>query len=177
MTYPTFQDDIEQMNARYELAPITLDLDSTVHRLDQFQDILDKEFNELQDLDYWIKTQLNYAWPEVTKESIVHGLRVQLADLLGDIMVYCTSEATRWGIPIDKVLELIMASNTSKLGADGQPIKNPVNGKFEKGPNYWKPEPAISHLLQYGGDNVLLHKNQESGVMSVELIPQMPPTE
>ena len=70
-----------------------------------------------------------------------------LADWLGDMIVYCTSEASRHGLPIEEVLHIIMDSNSSKLGADGTPIINQETGKVEKGPNYWKPEPKIRTLL------------------------------
>jgi len=72
---------------------------------------------------------------------------VALADLLGDIMVYCRSEALKYGLPLEDVLDIIMDSNESKLGADGKPIYD-ANGKFLKGPDYWKPEPKIKALLQ-----------------------------
>jgi predicted HAD superfamily Cof-like phosphohydrolase len=71
---------------------------------------------------------------------------VAIADLLGDVIVYCRSEALKYGIPLEAVLEIIMDSNESKLGADGKPIYD-ANGKFLKGPNYWKPEPKIKALL------------------------------
>jgi len=71
---------------------------------------------------------------------------VAIADLLGDIIVYCRSEALKYGIPLEDVLDIIMDSNESKLGADGNPIYD-ANGKFLKGPNYWKPEPRIRELL------------------------------
>ena len=48
--------------------------------------------------------------------------------------------------PLEDVLDIIMDSNESKLGADGKPIYD-ANGKFLKGPNYWKPEPKIRALL------------------------------
>jgi len=73
-------------------------------------------------------------------------LLVAVADLLGDVIVYCRSEALKYGIPLEAVLDIIMDSNESKLGADGQPIYD-ANGKFLKGPNYWKPEPRIKALL------------------------------
>src|SRR5260221_2734626 len=71
---------------------------------------------------------------------------VAIADLLGDVIVYCRSEALKYGIPLETVLQIIMDSNASKLGADGKPIYD-ANGKFLKGPNYWKPEPKIRALL------------------------------
>lgn len=70
-----------------------------------------------------------------------------LADLLGDIQVYCASEMAKFGLPLDDVLETIMRSNFSKLGEDGNPIYD-ERGKVLKGPNYWKPEPAIKELLE-----------------------------
>ncbi|MOA37993.1 hypothetical protein D3C78_1596390 [compost metagenome] len=73
-------------------------------------------------------------------------VQVAIADLLGDVIVYCRSEAMKYGIPLEEVLEIIMDSNESKLGADGKPIYD-ENGKFLKGPNYWKPEPRIKELL------------------------------
>ena len=75
---------------------------------------------------------------------------VALADLLGDVMVYCRSEALKYGLPLEEVLEIIMDSNESKLGADGKPIYD-ANGKFLKGPHYWKPEPRIKALLKSRG--------------------------
>ena len=72
---------------------------------------------------------------------------VAIADLLGDIIVYCRSEALKYGLPLEEVLDVIMDSNESKLGADGKPIYD-ANGKFLKGPNYWKPEPRIRALLE-----------------------------
>ena len=75
---------------------------------------------------------------------------VALADLLGDIMVYCRSEALKYGLPLEEVLDIIMDSNESKLDANGQPIYD-ANGKFLKGPNYWKPEPKITALLAARG--------------------------
>jgi hypothetical protein len=40
-----------------------------------------------------------------------------------------------------------MESNFSKLGADGNPIKD-ERGYIVKGPNYFKPEPKIKEFLE-----------------------------
>ena len=80
-------------------------------------------------------------------------IAVAIADLLGDIMVYCRSEALKYGLPLEAVLDIIMDSNESKLGADGNPIYD-VNGKFLKGPHYWQPEPKIKALLESCGIQV-----------------------
>ena len=78
---------------------------------------------------------------------------VAIADVLGDIIVYCRSEALKYGLPLEAVLDIIMDSNESKLGADGKPIYD-ANGKFLKGPDYWKPEPKIKALLEARGVEV-----------------------
>lgn len=104
-------------------------------RLEQFQVILGNEMKEGDDI---LKLMHTAGHREI-------DVLVELADWLGDIIVYCASEARRYGIPIDKVLTVIMQSNFSKLGADGLPIIS--EGKVQKGPNYWKPEPKIKELL------------------------------
>lgn len=89
-------------------------------------------------------------WEDIDQQAVGDGLQldilVSLADLLGDIQVYCASEMARFGLPNEEVLKIIMASNFSKLGADGNPIYD-ENGKVCKGPGYWKPEPKIKELL------------------------------
>jgi hypothetical protein len=72
---------------------------------------------------------------------------VDLADWLGDIMIYCATEARRHGLPMAQILDVIMESNFSKLGADGEPIYD-ERGKVMKGPNYWKPEPKIGAIIE-----------------------------
>ena len=138
--FDLFEDDIAKMNAMYELPPIT-ELAEAAMRAPKFQNILDEECREIGD----VIATLNRA-DEDTQWEVFLDARVQLADLLGDIIVYCVSEAQRWNIPIADVLQVIMESNFSKLGADGKPIKD-ERGKFLKGPNYWKPEPTIREIL------------------------------
>jgi hypothetical protein len=107
-----------------------------------FGKILQKELNEHVDL-------LENASIGSTDDVDV---LVELADLLGDIQVYCASEMARFGLPNEEILKIIMASNFSKLGVDGNPIYD-EDGKVSKGPGYWKPEPKIKELLiQLRGD-------------------------
>lgn len=73
-------------------------------------------------------------------------MAVAIADLLGGVIVYCRSEALKYGLPLEEVTDIIIDSNESKLGDDVNPIYD-ANGKFLKGPNYWKPEPKIRELL------------------------------
>ena len=128
---------IAAMNAMYRLPAHekpTLPAD-TADRLRKFKATLLDEVHEIDDI---------IAATEAGAPAL--ETVVAIADLLGDIIVYCRSEALKYGIPLEAVLDIIMDSNESKLGADGNPIYD-ANGKFLKGPNYWKPEPKIRELL------------------------------
>jgi hypothetical protein len=167
--YPEFGPDILAMNARYKLADIDVNNPRAMEeRLIQLDDILSKECAELTDIQV-VAERADLVdhenFPEVARE-----VRVQLADLLADIVVYCTSEAARWNIPLPDVLKIVMMSNTSKLGADGEPIINPENGKFEKGPNYWKPEAAIEHRMYAVTEGGSIMQHEKDGLPVLELL-------
>jgi predicted HAD superfamily Cof-like phosphohydrolase len=135
---PTFAQRIALMNAMYRLPAHdipTVPADAA-DRLRKFKATLSDEVAEIDDI---VALAQNGAPPL--------DIAVALADLLGDVIVYCHSEALKYGLPLEAVLDLIMDSNESKLGADGNPIYD-ANGKFLKGPNYWKPEPKIRELLE-----------------------------
>jgi predicted HAD superfamily Cof-like phosphohydrolase len=133
----SFAQRIAAMNSMYKLpANDNPALPADVaDRLVKFKATLIDEVHEIDDI---VTLAKNGAAPE--------DVAVAIADLLGDIMVYCRSEALKYGLPLEEVLEIIMDSNESKLGADGKPIYD-ANGKFLKGPNYWKPEPKIKALV------------------------------
>lgn len=138
MTTETFARRIAAMNAMYRLPTHekpTLPAD-TADRLRKFKATLLDEVNEIDE----IIGSVQGGAPSVETA-------VAIADLLGDIIVYCRSEALKYGIPLEDVLDIIMDSNEGKLGADGNPIYD-ANGKFLKGPNYWKPEAKIRQLLE-----------------------------
>lgn len=132
-----FKDRIRAMNEMYKLpisdAPRLLE--GTDERLVKFKNTL---LDEVAEIDQ-IVGQIKSGEAEL-------DVQVAIADLLGDVIVYCRSEALKYGIPLEEVLDIIMDSNESKLGADGKPIYD-ENGKFLKGPNYWRPEPRIKALL------------------------------
>ena len=135
-----FSEDITTFNGIYKL-PVntqpTLDVGvAVVDRLRAFKDILGEELNEIDEI---------IEAAEANTPSL--DVLTNLADLLGDIQVYCASEMAKFGLPLDATLELIMQSNFSKLGADGKPIYD-ERGKVQKGPNYWKPEPKIRAMLE-----------------------------
>src|ERR1700747_547319 len=146
----SFQEKIERFNRMYLLPVATKpSLDqlgiSAIQRLRDFKNIL---LEEIIELDPIIEKLENNLSPEKIQYKELEIL-TDLADLLGDIQVYCASEMAKFGLPQDQVLEVIMDSNFSKLGADGQPIYD-ERGKVQKGPGYWKPEPRISQLLVLG---------------------------
>lgn len=51
------------------------------------------------------------------------------------------------GLSSWEILRIIMDSNFSKLGPDGEPLYD-ERGKLLKGPGYWKPEPKIAEYLR-----------------------------
>jgi len=108
----------------------------TADRLRKFKATLLDEIQEIDEIVQMAETGADQL-----------DIAVAIADLLGDVTVYCRSEALKYGLPLERVLDVIMDSNESKLGADGNPIYD-SNGKFLKGPNYWKPEPKIRELLR-----------------------------
>lgn len=138
MNEPTFAMRIAEMNAMYKLPaqPSPTLPAEPADRLRKFKNTLLEEVNEIDEIVTAIDRQAEPL-----------DILVAVADLLGDVIVYCRSEALKYGIPLEQVLAIIMDSNESKLGTDGKPIYD-ANGKFLKGPNYWKPEPKIRELLQ-----------------------------
>ena len=133
-----FATRIALMNTMYRLpqnAVPTIPADVS-DRLKKFKATLSDEVSEIDDI---------VASADAGASQL--DIAVAIADLLGDVIVYCRSEALKYGLPLEEVLDVIMDSNESKLGADGNPIYD-ANGKFLKGPNYWKPEPKIRELLE-----------------------------
>jgi NTP pyrophosphatase (non-canonical NTP hydrolase) len=132
-----FAQRIAAMNAMYKLPASERPAlpPDVADRLAKFKATL---MDEVHEIDEIVKLSKGGGAPV--------DVAVAIADLLGDVIVYCRSEALKYGLPLEEVLDVIMDSNESKLGADGKPIYD-ANGKFLKGPNYWKPEPKIRTLL------------------------------
>ena len=139
----TFAQRIAAMNAMYKLPARENPAlpEDVVGRLTKFKATLMDEVHEID--------EIVAAAQKGTPSS---DILVAMADLLGDVIVYCRSEALKYGLPLEDVLDIIMDSNESKLGADGKPIYD-ANGKFLKGPNYWRPEPKIKVLLEKAASN------------------------
>lgn len=130
-----FNDRIAAFNAKYKLEVFTEP--QLPGRLDSFLKILKDEVSEGDELLEKLR-QGNISYMDAL---------VELADWLGDLQVFCASEMLRHDLPIATVLDIIMDSNDSKLGTDGEPIYHPETGKVLKGPNYWKPEPKLAQML------------------------------
>lgn len=138
MSDVSFAKRIAAMNAMYKLPAEAVPVlpSDPADRLQKFKATLLDEINEIDDIVVACESKADPI-----------DVLVAVADLLGDVIVYCRSEALKFGLPLEEVLAIIMDSNESKLGVDGKPIYD-ANGKFLKGPNYWKPEPRIRELLQ-----------------------------
>jgi NTP pyrophosphatase (non-canonical NTP hydrolase) len=137
----SFAQRIAAMNAMYRLPANDRPSlpENVAERLVKFKATL---LDEVHEIDEIVALSQNGA--------AAIDIAAAIADLLGDIVVYCRSEALKYGLPLEEVLEIIMDSNESKLDRDGNPIYD-ANGKFLKGPNYWKPEPRIKALLEARG--------------------------
>lgn len=137
-----FSEDIVKFNNMYKLPVAELPnlylVGSPIARLTAFKNILLEEIEEVEGAIGSIRM--------IDSDDDTLNALTELADLLGDIQVYCASEMAKFGIPIDKTLDIIMQSNLSKLGSDGNPIYD-ERGKVMKGPNYWKPEPKLKEML------------------------------
>lgn len=150
-----FERSVEGFNDMYGLAnpkrPTAEAVGDVKARMQQFMKILGDELQEGHDVIAAVEgaesksvAKLKALMPDITQEELV---LVMLMDWLGDIQVYAASEMQRFGLPIYPTLRNIMLSNFSKLDEDGKPII--VNGKVEKGPHYFKPEPKLLELLRY----------------------------
>lgn len=135
--YPSTHSEIAyQINSKPALSSSN-DLTVLTSRLKDFKVIILDEASEVDDI-----MQNLSVGKYVTDTDFL----TDMADWLGDMIVYCASEMARLGIPIQETLSIIMQSNFSKLGEDGQPIIR--DGKVQKGPYYWKPEPKIFEMLE-----------------------------
>jgi len=67
------------------------------------------------------------------------GDLVGVADALADIVYVAYGTAHVYGIDLDAVLDEVHASNMTKLGADGRPVRR-ADGKVLKGPDYRPPD-------------------------------------
>lgn len=101
-------------------------------RIGEKPELPSKEERELR------KNLLAEEYTEYVVAEYRHDL-VEIADALADIIYIACGTAVSYGIPLDKIFENVHASNMSKLGEDGKPVRR-SDGKVLKGPNYKAPD-------------------------------------
>lgn len=145
-----FSQDIQRFNAMYRMPLAASPTLINTKRLTDFKSILGKELDEIDAVAKKLAALEDSLARKVLSDAEYNFQNLEiltdLADLLGDLQVYCASEMAKWGLPLDETLSIIMQSNFSKMGADGKPIYDEQD-KLQKGPNYWKPEPTLSAML------------------------------
>jgi len=140
-----FKELIREFNSMYGLEVNDSPTLPTLERLKNFKSILSEEVEEINDIIENYEKSLDEN-QEIGKEKEME-LMTDISDVLGDLVVYIRSEATKYGIGLEETLDIIMKSNFSKLGEDGKPIYD-ERGKVMKGPNYWAPESKIKKFLE-----------------------------
>lgn len=131
--------EVDLYNKMYNLPrPATPTLPvNTVDMLKNFKSILTEEVQEVDEIIKMVETG------DSTRVVVLS----HIGDWLGDMAVYCHTQARQFGLPMEAILEIIMDSNFSKLGEDGKAIYD-SRGKVEKGPNYWAPEKKIEQEIR-----------------------------
>ena len=131
--------------------------ESAISRLDKFQKTMLDEIAEYNvgEKDKPSIREKMVALSEMTAEnyteeeihSATQDVLTDIADWFADMIVYCRSEAMKFGLPLEDVQDAVMGSNFTKLPSDGIPVYD-ANGKFQKDlTNFVPPEPAIKSIL------------------------------
>ncbi len=151
----SFSELIKDFNKMYGLPVNDKPSLPSSKRLENFRKVLAEEFEEInkvidkcKEASMILNNEKDSVFPrEMINSDYIASVLTEMTDWIGDMIVYLTSESTKYGINMDQALRIIMDSNFSKLGADGKPIYD-ERGKVMKGPNYWKPEPKIKEFLK-----------------------------
>jgi predicted HAD superfamily Cof-like phosphohydrolase len=99
---------------------------------------------ELADLNYVIAGYLNICEEnDAAPREGERGDKLYQALMALDIIEFWLQH----GVPLPKTLELVHEANMSKVGDDGEPLRDSETGKILKGPNYKPPEPRIAGML------------------------------
>ena len=79
-------------------------------------------------------------------EDVLNHNREDHAKELTDILYVCYWTAAKIGIDVNEAFRRVHASNMSKLGPDGKPVKR-EDGKVLKGPGYHAPD--LSDIVRH----------------------------
>lgn len=76
-----------------------------------------------------------------------------ISKTIASLIIWCYETSALLGVNLTDVIDHIQASNLSKLGEDGKPIKR-ADGKTLKGPNFFEPEEGIKAVIleQWGAE-------------------------
>lgn len=111
-----------EFRTAYEL-PIGL----TISSLKLQQNLIDEEHLEVA-----------HAYLDLLEDITNKRAREHLLKELADLVYVCFQMAAAFGWDLQTAHNRVHASNMSKLGADGKPIRR-EDGKVLKGPNYYEP--------------------------------------
>ena len=100
---------------------------------------LDQPWPKDADLENLRWDLISEEYGECCDESATGNRPANMLKELADLVYVCFGYAATYGWDLDTALERVHASNMSKLGDDGLPIKN-AEGKVIKGPNYQYPD-------------------------------------
>jgi predicted HAD superfamily Cof-like phosphohydrolase len=120
--YDQYQTRANQFREAYQL-PIGL----TTTSLKLQQTLIDEEHLELA-----------HAYLDLREDINNKRAREHLLKELADLVYVCHQMAAAFGWDLQVAYNQVHASNMSKLGDDGQPIRR-EDGKILKGPNYFEP--------------------------------------
>ena len=133
------QKDFEKFNKIYRLPINKKPTLLPIERLKNFKDIITDEISEV--------SLIIAGQKEAKTDSQKLDVLVAIADWYADIIWYVRSEAVKYGLNMEDVLDLIKESNFSKLDEDGNAIYD-SRGKVCRGKNYIAPEIKIKKYLK-----------------------------
>ncbi|MGA1713323.1 MAG: hypothetical protein ACO4CS_18730 [bacterium] len=82
--------------------------------------------------------ELAHAYLDLKKDITNKRAREHMLKELADLVYVCQQEAAAFGWDLQTAYNRVHASNMSKLGEDGKPIRR-EDGKILKGTNYFVP--------------------------------------
>jgi predicted HAD superfamily Cof-like phosphohydrolase len=104
-----------------------LPLGLTISSLKLQQNLIDEEHLEVA-----------HAYLDLLEDITNKRAREHLLKELADLVYVCHQMAAAFGWDLQTAFNRVHASNMSKLGEDGKPIRR-EDGKILKGPNYFEP--------------------------------------
>ncbi len=131
---PYLANDYERRSAAFHAAfGIDIDQPLTAERLRLRKTLLAEEMRELFD-------EMDRAIAALEAgEDIPRPVATNMLKETADVQYVLSGMSVTFGWPIARIFERVHASNMSKLGADGQPVRR-ADGKVLKGPGYFEPD-------------------------------------